>query len=408
MKNQKLPIDVLISLVMEQLSKQHYMESTLAVYRRTYARVERFTQEQSDGIYTPEIGAEFLKNQKVKPSTFSAYKCAVRRLDDCLDGKEYLCHYRSDQKTVCVEYIPLLEEFICYCRELNNKESTIHRSRNAAVTFLDFLSLNDCHEIQQLEPAVIAKGLLLFENRDLYVDIRKFLRFLYQKKYIERDFSSLVPHNRRRKPVPSVYTVGEIKRIEETIDISTDTGIRNICLIRLATRMGLRAGDIAKLSINEIDLDTGRLRFNQEKTGTAVELEMPQEVLEPIKLYLENQTDEQLSDGFVFHSLTAPYNHVTSSIIRHVVNECIQKSGIDTSGRKHGPHAFRSSLASSMVNDDIPYETVRRILGHTDPNVIMHYAKTDIERLRLCAIDPPSPTGKFEAFLLGRQVISYV
>ena len=329
MKNQKLPINELISSVMEQLSEQHYMESTMVVYRRTYARVERFTRERADGIYTPEIGAEFLKKQNVKSSTLSAYKCAVRRLDDCLSGKEYLCHCRSEQKTVCSEYMPLLEEFVCYCRELNNKESTIHRSRNAAVTFLNSLSSNGCHEIQQLEPTVIAKGLLLFENKDLYVDIRKFLRFLYQKNYIERDFSSLVPHNCRRKPVPSVYTVDEIKRIEETIDTSSNTGIRNICMIRLATRMGLRAGDIAKLSINEIDLDTGRLRFNQEKTGTAVELEMPQEVLVPIKLYLENQTDEQLSDGFVFHSLTAPYNRATSSIIRHVVNECIQKSGSD-------------------------------------------------------------------------------
>ena len=68
-------------------------------------------------------------------------------------------------------------------------------------------------------------------------------------------------------------------------------------------------------------------------------------------------------------------------------------AGIDTSGKKHGPHAFRSSMASSMVNDGGSYEIARRILGHSDPNVIKHYARTDIENLRLCSIDPPAPSG---------------
>jgi hypothetical protein len=47
------------------------------------------------------------------------------------------------------------------------------------------------------------------------------------------------------------------------------------------------------------------------------------------------------------------------------------------------------------VNDGTPYEVVRRILGHSDPDVIKHYAKADIENLRMCSIDPPVPTGLF-------------
>lgn len=46
----------------------------------------------------------------------------------------------------------------------------------------------------------------------------------------------------------------------------------------------------------------------------------------------------------------------------------ITAAGIYPDGRKQGAHAFRSSLASSMVNDNIPYEVVRKTLGHTDQN----------------------------------------
>lgn len=103
-----------------------------------------------------------------------------------------------------------------------------------------------------------------------------------------------------------------------------------------------------------------------------------------------------------------PYGRITTSIIRHTVTNHMKSAGIDIPRRKHGPHAFRSSLASSMVNDDVSYATVRRILGHTDPNVIKHYAKTDIEHLRLCSIEPPSPKGIFKDYLSGRGKIRHV
>ncbi len=78
--------------------------------------------------------------------------------------------------------------------------------------------------------------------------------------------------------------------------------------------------------------------------------------------------------------MSAPYGRITTSIIRHLINDCMEKAGIEAGLRKHGPHAFRSSLASHMIDDNNSYDIVRKILGQADPNVIKHYAKTDIER----------------------------
>ncbi|MGN8946708.1 tyrosine-type recombinase/integrase, partial [Bariatricus sp. HCP28S3_E4] len=57
---------------------------------------------------------------------------------------------------------------------------------------------------------------------------------------------------------------------------------------------------------------------------------------------------------------------------------------------------------SSMVNDTIPYETVRKVLGHSSNNAIKHYARIDIEKLRQYSLNPPEPTGGFQDFLNGR------
>ncbi len=171
--------------------------------------------------------------------------------------------------------------------------------------------------------------------------------------------------------------------------------------------MGLRAGDIAKLKLSEVTLSSGYISITQEKTGIALTLQMPCEVANAISLHLDNDK-YSLEDGYVFHSLTAPYGCITTSIIRHALNECFATANVNTAGKKHGPHAFRSSLASSMVNDNVSYEVVRRILGHSDPDVIKHYAKADIENLRICSIDPPIPIGIFRDYLSSKEVITHV
>lgn len=80
------------------------------------------------------------------------------------------------------------------------------------------------------------------------------------------------------------------------------------------------------------------------------------------------------------------------------MSKYIRLGKIDPGSRKHGPHALRSSLASSMINNETPYETVRKILGHSS---IKHYAKIDVEKLRKYSLEPPTPTGEFLNFLYG-------
>lgn len=83
----------------------------------------------------------------------------------------------------------------------------------------------------------------------------------------------------------------------------------------------------------------------------------------------------------------------------------MKKSGVEPNGRRHGSHIFRSSAATSMVNDGVSYEVVRHVLGHSDPNVIQHYAALDLKNLRQCALPAPEPTGFLKELLEGRASI---
>ncbi len=397
-----LSFDELSESVLKQLSDQKYMDSTLTVYRRTFNRIHVFMERHGINAYTREIGEQFLDNCKVSDSTMTAYKCAVRRLNDYLEGIPYRCHKTDAEIQVPDVFSEFFEGYLARCKNDGNKQRTISTKKKSCASFLRQLYADEVKDLASLSTDQISCAISIFDNKDDLDRLRQFLRYLADTKVTKKDFSGIVPRLKRVRGIPSVYSPEEISRIEDSIDTSTSTGKRNLAIIRLASRMGYRAGDITKLKWTEMDFSTGTISIIQEKTDAPLELSMPQGVIDALVSYQEISVSKR-DDDYVFHSMNAPYGRISSSIIRHIINEAINAAGIDIAGRKHGSHIFRSSLASSMVNDGASYETVRCLLGHTDPNTIKHYAKADIENLRKCAIVPPSPAGRFNDFLKGKE-----
>lgn len=407
MKQVNICFNELCEAVLNQLGDRGYMDSTLTAYKRFYNRLRAFINKRGTDVYTEQVGSEFLNTLHISDITLTSYKCAIRRLDDFINDRPYRCHYGSPPESVPEIYEGILNVYLEQCRNANNKPYTISTKKKACTRFLNYINQAGCSSLLTLDTVLVSQTLLIYDNKDHYAIIRMFLRYLADNGYTQKNFSGIVPRYKRRIVLPTTYTPEEICRVENSFDTSTATGKRNLAIIRLATRMGLRSGDIAKLKHTEVDFSTGYISIVQEKTGQPLTLQMPQAVSEALLLYLENIKNLANVD-FIFHSMSAPYGRITTIIIRHVVNEGFINAGVCTTGKKHGSHSFRSSLASSMVNDGGSYETVRKILGHTDPNVVKHYAKTDIESLRFCAITPPVPSGLFHDYLSGKKVISHV
>lgn len=402
-----VPFDELMEGVLDQLKSEGYMDSTLTFYRRTYIRVRTFPSQRATDIYAPEIGESFLAGTNVQESTFRSYACAIRRLNDFINGNPFRSHHDCPHIQPPREFSGVLDRYLQKCMDDGNKAITLLSKERTCCLHLDFLKKDGCADFSQMDVSMVSRALLVFSNKDRYATIRQFLKFLADQGITEANLSGIVPRYRRPRPLPTIYSPEEIAGVEAAIDTRTDTGKRNLAIIRLATRMGLRSGDIAKLKLTDIDFNTGYINIVQEKTEVPISLRMPSAVSSALTAHIENDGRTSI-DGYVFHCMVAPYGRITTSIIRHAVNGSFTAAKVDTVGKKHGPHAFRSSLASSMVNDGVPYEVVRRILGHTDSDVIKHYAKVDIKNLRSCSIDPPAPSGRFGDYLSGKEVVAHV
>lgn len=276
----------LMENVIVQLKEHNYKDSTIAVYRRFYGRVDDFVKRQGAVTYTKKLGEDFLNVTHVCPSTMKAYECAIRRLNDYVDGKSYRCHHGNPSEDVSATYFNLLGGYLEECIKDGNKSATIACKKKACTLFLNYIEQAGCTKISDLNTEITTKALLIYTNKDNYAIIRLFLIYLAKEGHSVSDLSGIVPHYKRRSVLPTTYTTDEILKIENTVDVTTDTGKRDLAIIRLAARMGLRSGDIAKLSLDEVDFKTGYINIIQEKTGQPLSLQMPTEVSEAIALHL--------------------------------------------------------------------------------------------------------------------------
>ena len=394
----------LIQGLLDELRVKSYSDGTLMNYDHLLSMLASYMHVNVIEVYTSEIGKEFVTDYFSKHELRSSRKKAiltiVNRFSDYCNNISYVIQRKHEKLPLTEEYDILLEAYLLFCKSNGNKAGTLETKKSCCSRFLVELLETGCYKISEWTSSCICKSCIVFKNKDAWAEIRLFLKFIHNSGRVAADYSTLVPHYKKPIIIPTVYSEEEIRRFEAAIDRGTAIGKRDYAMLLPATRLGLRSGDIVKMTIDELDFEQGTINITQEKTGQPLSLIMLPEIKTAIRDYIENARPNSATN-YLFLRKNAPFQQITTSTIRYAATKYFKAAGIKIAGKKHGPHSFRSSLTSSMINDGVPYEAVRGILGHEDPDAIKHYAKIDLKKLRECAIAVPEPTGAFKEFLEG-------
>jgi len=404
-----MSFDELLTGFLQFLEKEKsYKHSTLKGYRYYLQKIKSYMLDHGIDFYTPDIGMKYhemyLAENNIRINIQNELLTFIHRFNAFYSGEEYVVQRKKCIDLLSGEYEQALNIFDTKCYETNNKKNTVNAKNHFLRCFLNDCIELGCTSIQKLYASQVTRACLRVENKSSWAVVREFLKFLAVTGTTETDLSVLVPHYKHALKVPVTYTVDEISKVEDIVDRSMSIGKRDYAILLLVTRLGMRSGDIVSLTLEDLTYTNDKLYFSQQKTGDGHELLLLPEIKEALEDYISNGRPET-SDCRVFIRENAPYQGITTSVLRHATTKYFHAAGIDIIGKKHGPHAFRSSMASSMVNDSVPYEAVSKILGHSDPNAIKHYAKLNIEMLRQCAIEVPEPSGRFKEFLQGGKLL---
>ena len=192
----------------------------------------------------------------------------------------------------------------------------------------------------------------------------------------------------REMPVLSYVTDEELSRIFAVIDRTTEMGKRDYAIIQLAATTGLRACDIIRLRLKDIDWRKGEIYANQKKTGRDVTLPLLSDAAEALKDYILNARPES-DDDTLFLRISAPHKPVSNAVsIGEMFKRYQKKAGLQRQTLDgKGFHGLRRRLAKKLLVSGTPTTAIAQILGHDDMNSVRQYLSLNTENIRECALD---------------------
>jgi len=218
--------------------------------------------------------------------------------------------------------------------------------------------------------------------------LRSFLRFLYQRGEMALDLAASVPSvaDWRLAGLPKFLPSEQVESLLRGCDRSTCAGLRNYAILLLLARLGLRAGEVVHLELDDINWATGTMVI-RGKSARCDELPIPQDVGQALAAYLRHGRP-QCASRKVFVRLRAPYQgFTTSAAICDVVRRALLRAGIRH--RPAGAHLFRHSLATKMIRSGNSLAEIGEILRHQLPSTTEIYTKIDLPALRTLALPWP-------------------
>jgi site-specific recombinase XerD len=222
--------------------------------------------------------------------------------------------------------------------------------------------------------------------------LRSFLRFLLQHGEITTDLAACVPTvaNWRLTGVPQHLSEQQVKKVLESCDRSTVVGRRDYAILLLLARLGLRASEIVKLELDDIDWRAGEIVV-RGKGSVHDRLPLVQETGEALAAYLRGDRPRNRSRR-VFLQVRAPRCGFRGpASVSTIVAQALQRAGLDPPQK--GAHLLRHSLATGMLSRGATMAEIAEVLRHRSPQTTEIYAKVDIIGLRSLAQPWPSGEG---------------
>ncbi|MDD4439758.1 MAG: site-specific integrase [Tissierellia bacterium] len=391
----------------EELKRVSYSGARIRDFRRYMRELSTFAQETGVDCFSRQLTKDFLSQKypvdygyKLIGSYPKPTRHAHRTMDLLLDFDLHgIIRGRTCARynhPISEEVEKLVFEFSDYNRQNGISESSISRFNNELKKFMRYLSNNNIALNELSENTILSYlGIHIDQHRDtLRKDtraLRKFLVFFYEKGYTKEDLSKDVPplkslyHHR----IPPVWDADDVKKILAAIDRGNPTGKRNYAILMLVTKTGIRSEDVRNLRFFNLNWDDKKIEFTQSKTKNPISLPLLPDVGWAIIDYLKNGRPKSETD-YIFLTHNAPITRLSSETsMSNIIAKYAEIAGVDLNEKMHhGLHSLRHSLASRLLEVKTPLPVISEILGHATPHEVKVYLNTDIEKLRLCALNP--------------------
>ncbi len=219
--------------------------------------------------------------------------------------------------------------------------------------------------------------------------LRGFFRYLHCKGLNPLALAGCVPSIRRWKlaNLPTYLTAPQVQSVLDSCDRTTALGRRDYAILMMLAKLGLRAGEVATLTLDDIDWRSGEMLI-RAKGRQRARMPMPPDVGAAIVAYLRDGRPTSTCRRLFLRMLAPNMGFASGCAITMIAKAALERAGIRGCTRQ-GAHLFRHSLATELLRSGATLSQIGQLLRHESHDTTRIYAKVDIEALRTLSLPWP-------------------
>lgn len=212
--------------------------------------------------------------------------------------------------------------------------------------------------------------------------LRSLLRYLYLRGHTAAPLAPVVASSAcwRLSGLAESLDAAQIAALLNGCDRRTAAGRRDLAILSVLVRLGLRAGEVAALDLADIDWRVGEMTV-RGKSHRRDRLPLPVDVGQAVADWLRRDRPRDLAGSAVFVRLRAPYRGLGATGVSAVVRRACRRAGVPTVGA----HRLRHATATQMLSRGAPLLEIGQVLRHRRAATTAIYAKADVAALAVLA-----------------------
>ena len=219
--------------------------------------------------------------------------------------------------------------------------------------------------------------------------LRAFLRYLHHKGLNPLALAGCVPSIRRWKlaSLPTYLSAAQVQKVLDGCDRATALGRRDYAILMMLAKLGMRAGEVATLTLDDIDWRSGEMLI-RAKGRQRARMPIPPDVGAAVVAYLRDGRPKSSCRRLFLRTLAPHVGFASGCAITMIAKTALDRAGIH--GYAHqGAHIFRHSLATELLRSGATLSEIGQLLRHESHDTTRIYAKVDIEALRTLSLPWP-------------------
>jgi site-specific recombinase XerD len=219
--------------------------------------------------------------------------------------------------------------------------------------------------------------------------LRAFLRYLHHRGLNPLALAGCVPSIRRWKlaSLPTYLSAAQVQKALDGCDQTTALGQRDYAILMMLAKLGMRADEVATLTLDDIDWRSGEMLI-RAKGRQRARMPIPPDVGAAVVTYLRKGRPTSSCRRLFVRNPAPRVGFASGCAITMIAKSALERAGIR--GYAHqGAHIFRHSLATELLRSGATLSEIGQLLRHESHDTTRIYAKVDIDALRTLSLPWP-------------------